>query len=304
VQPSPSWRALHDLLVRPIEALLPRAPGSRLTIFPHGPLSQLSFAALQDARGQYLIERYTIHYAPAAGALRFTSQSQRRAADAAAHYVLVADPAAMPSAPRGPLRALPGSRREVGTIAAMLPRESVSVLTGGDAREAAVRARLADATVIHFATHGIVRNDQPLESFLALGRTGDETPADGRLTAAEIYDLDLHADVVVLSACRSALGTVSGDGVLGLTRAFFYAGAASIVATMWDVADDPTRRLVPDFYRRRAAGAGKAEALREAQLRLLRDLRAGRVKLGTGDDAVILPENPFFWAAFVLTGEP
>src|SRR4029453_8449983 len=86
--------------------------------------------------------------------------------------------------------------------------------------------------------------------------------------------------------------------------AFFYAGAASIVATMWDVADDPTRRLVPDFYRRRAAGAGKAEALRDAQLRLLRDLRAGRVRIGTGDDAVRLPENPFFWAAFVLTGEP
>jgi CHAT domain-containing protein len=73
---------------------------------------------------------------------------------------------------------------------------------------------------------------------------------------------------------------------------------------MWDVADDPTRRLVPDFYRRRAAGAGKAEALRDAQLRLLRDLRAGRVRIGTGDDAVRLPENPFFWAAFVLTGEP
>ena len=73
---------------------------------------------------------------------------------------------------------------------------------------------------------------------------------------------------------------------------------------MWDVADDPTRRLLPDFYRRRADGAGKAEALREAQLRLLRDLRAGRVKVGLGESAVTLPENPFFWAAFVLTGEP
>src|ERR1700730_14593533 len=107
---------------------------------------------------------------------------------------------------------------------------------------------MRDATVIHLATHGIMRDDAPFDSFLALGHGALGTENDGRLTAGEIYSLDLRANLVVLSACRTALGEISGDGIAGLTRAFFYAGASSVVATMWDVADEPTGHLMPEVY--------------------------------------------------------
>jgi tetratricopeptide (TPR) repeat protein len=268
-----SLRELYSLLVRPIVGELPSSSGGRVTIVPHGPLLLLSFAALQDEGGRYLLERWTLNYAPSAAVFGFTG---RRAQE------------------------LPGARREVAAIAGAVAASHPTVLEGRGALESAVRNSLRSATVVHFATHGIVRDDEPLDSFLALGRTNAADADDGRLTAAKIYELNLHADLVVLSACRTALGELSGEGIAGLTRAFLSAGSASVMATMWDVADEPTYRLVPQFYRSRTRGQSKAEALRSAQLRLLADLRAGRVKLGT----LTLPEDPFFWAGFVLIGEP
>jgi CHAT domain-containing protein len=200
--------------------------------------------------------------------------------------------------------ALPGADREVHAIAGLVPSSQLTVLTGAEATEPAVRDRMRDATVIHLATHGIIRDDDPLGSFLALGRSGSDSEDDGRLTAGKIYGLHLQADVVVLSACRTALGTISGDGIAGLTRAFFYAGTPSVVATMWDVADEPTFRLVPEFYRALLAGQDKAAALRTAQLRLLRALRAGKVTITASGHTFTLPDQPFFWAGFVLLGEP
>ena len=100
-------------------------------------------------------------------------------------------------------------------------------------------------------------DEAPLDSFLALDATGpgDAPSDDGRLTAREVYDLDLHARLVVLSACRSGLGRPSGDGLFGMARAFFYAGAETTVATLWDVADEPSARLMPRFHELVAAGA-------------------------------------------------
>ena len=98
----------------------------------------------------------------------------------------------------------------------------------------------------------------------------------------DIYGLDLQASLVVLSACRTGLGQLSSDGIVGLTRAFFYAGAPSVVATLWDVADEPTFRLVSTFYSQLAAAPDKALALRAAQLSMLRALRAGEVKVPIG----------------------
>jgi CHAT domain-containing protein/tetratricopeptide (TPR) repeat protein len=295
------WRDLHRLLIQPVLSSLPRQAGARLTIVPHGPLFLLSFAALRDARGRYLLEDYTLDYAPTAGVFRFTNAAARRALDRVPEYLLVADPTSMATLPnQRPLAALPGARREIAAIQRFLPSGSVTVLRGDTARERDVRERMRTATVVHLATHGIVRNDDPLDSFLALGRNGPNAEDDGRLTAAKVYDLDLHADLIVLSGCRTALGAISGDGIASLTRAFLSAGTASVIATLWDVADEPTYRLVPDFYRLRALGSQKAEALRAAQLRLLRALRAGEIKIGD----VSLPEEPFLWAGFVLVGEP
>jgi CHAT domain-containing protein len=158
--------------------------------------------------------------------------------------------------------------------------------------------------VIHFATHGVLQDDQPVDSFLALGSASGAASNDGRLTAQEIYELDLQADLVVLSACRTGLGKISGDGIAGLTRAFFYAGTPSVMATLWDVADEPTSRLVAEFYRSYQRTHDKSQALRAAQLHLLRALRNGQVKATTPAGTFTLPEHPVFWAGFVLVGEP
>jgi len=110
---------------------------------------------------------------------------------------------------------------------------------------------------------------------------------------------------VVLSACRTALGRVTGDGVLGMTRAFFFAGASAVVATLWDVADEPAARLMRSFYAAWRRPVDKAAALRTAQLGLLRELRAGRLTVATTDGRrVALPEDPMLWAGFVLVGAP
>jgi len=127
---------------------------------------------------------------------------------------------------------------------------------------------------------------------------------DGRLTAREIYDLDLDADLVVLSACRTGLGAVSSDGVIGMARAFLYAGTPSVVATLWDVADEPSARLMPNLYRSLKRIPDKAQALRRAQLILLNDLRNGRVKVETKTGTAILGEHPILWASFILVGRP
>jgi CHAT domain-containing protein len=167
-----------------------------------------------------------------------------------------------------------------------------------------VRTEAPGKAVLHFATHAIVRNDDPSGSFLALGATPGGTDSDGRLTAQEVYSWELTADLVVLSACRSGDGRVTGDGVATFARAFIYAGAPSVVVSLWDVADEPTNQLLPDFYRAWFGGVSKARALRGAQLQLLRALRSGKVQVHTAAGLVTLPEHPALWAGFALIGEP
>ena len=308
-----NWRELYKLLIQPVEKWLPDRPGSLLTIEPHGPLLMLPFAALRNAQGHYLLERFTLHYVPAISLLEFTRETKPEAfipgvtaaGVAPRHYLLVADPAGIPNGPNGkPLPALPGARREVSAIARLLPVSDVTRLEGSQATEKRVQELAGQSTVIHFATHGIIRDDHPFDSFLALGSSGQGRGQDGRLTAQDIYSLHLHSDLVFLSACRSGLGVVSGDGILGLTRAFLYAGTPSVIASLWDVADEPTYRLTSSFYRGWLQGKNKGAALRSAQLSLLRALRAGEVRIHTSSGDVILPENPVFWASFVLEGAP
>jgi CHAT domain-containing protein len=201
---------------------------------------------------------------------------------------------------------LPAAQREVEAVRRLLePEDDVMVLTGSAAREAAVREALAGRTVVHLATHGVVRDDAPLRSFVALGADGAEPQRDGRLSAEEVYGLRLDASLVFLSACRSGRGRVTGDGVLGLSRAFLSAGAASLVTTLWDVPDVAAAALVPGFYRSYRQTGQRAQALRSAQLELLRRLRRGQVKAGTtAGGQVVLPDSPVPWAGFVVVGEP
>ena len=278
------WRQLYDLLVRPVRAHLPRTPGALVTIVPHGPLGALAFAALQNERGRYLLEDYTPHYVPAGAVLQFTAAKRHADSRRSGGVLLIADPALPPARSRlePQLARLPGARKEIRAIAPFVPRARLTMIQDAAATETRIRAAASGKTVLHFATHAIVRDDEPLRSYLALAAEENrEGSADGVLSAEEIYALDLDADLVVLSACRSAGGRVTGDGIATFARAFIYAGAPSLVASLWDVADEPTNRLLPDFYRAWMGGASKARALRAAQLRLLHDLRANLVRVDT-----------------------
>ncbi|HVZ71954.1 MAG TPA: CHAT domain-containing protein, partial [Polyangia bacterium] len=291
----PVWRQLYDVLVQPVARYLPAASGSRITIVPHGPLAGVPFAALRDPSGRYLVERYATHVAPAGAFFDYSAPRASRPVSA----LLVANPADMPRiAGEAPLVRLPGAAAEVRAIAKLWPAGEATVLAGADATELRVLAAAPHQGVVHFATHAIVRDTNPSASFLALGRAGDARDA-GELTPAKIEQLSLDADLVVLSACRSAGGPPTGDGIAALARAFISSGVPSVIATVWDVADAPTTRLLPAFYRAWLGGADKTSALRTAQLQLLADLRAGRVTVQTKLGTVVLPEDPMFWAGFV-----
>jgi CHAT domain-containing protein len=158
-------------------------------------------------------------------------------------------------------------------------------------RQAVLGDRLAAYRVVHFATHGILDTDRPALSGLALSSVDrDGRPQAGFLPLRDIYNLHLQADLVVLSGCRTALGReLSGEGLVGLTRGFQYAGAARVVASLWPVEDRATERLMTRFYRGLwSEKLPPAAALRAAQLAL----RAERPY-----------RDPFFWAGFVLAGD-
>ena len=301
-----SWRELYKTLIDPVRAHLP-ARGARVTIIPHGPLFQLSFAALRSPAGRYLIEDYELHYAPAASALEFTGRRQQAiTGNASGPWAIVGNPATLPVVRDRPLPPLPGAAEEIASIASIAPRGRVLRLDGAGADEAAL-ARTLDTSrpsVLHFATHGFVFDDPKTPPFLALNRRGTTDADDGRLTLDEVYGLHLTTDLVVLSACRTGSGQVSADGVVGLARGFFYAGTPTVVATFWDVTDQATSILMSGFYRNYAKARTKGPSLRAAQLALLADLRAGKVVVTAAGRRVTLPEHPLIWAAFFLSGEP
>jgi CHAT domain-containing protein len=307
---------LYALLIRPIRRYLPTGDDELLTIVPHGPLFRVSFAALQDSEGKYLIERYRLHYTPAVGVLQFTARANTAAPRQA---LLIGDPGALKAEDGEAMPALPWARKEVAEIAATLPQGAAHMLVDDQASEASVRARLEGVDLIHFATHGVIQQQRSLTSYLALrGGNGSDSAArfgsgtasidasnDGRLTAEEVYELQLQARLVVLSACSTALGPMTGDGVIGFTRAFLYAGASSVIATEWDVPDEAGYELMRRFYRQRTAVPGaESLALRAAQVGVIRALRSGTLKVTTPSGEVALPEHPLFWAGFVLVGEP
>ncbi|MBZ0100714.1 MAG: CHAT domain-containing protein [Thermoanaerobaculia bacterium] len=300
-------RELDRLLIEPIARWLPRQREQVVTIVPHGRLFLLSFAALLDADGSYLVEKHALSYVPALSLLAWTDREP--AATVADRRALVVGNPAMPPVPGRDrvLEALPGAEREALAVARSLGGAGRAVvLTGRGANEPEVRRLAARAPILHLATHGLLRDDAPLDSFVALAPAGvpdvggDSAASDGRWTMAEIQDGRLGADLVTLSACDTGLGPVSGDGVLGLSRAFLVAGARSALVSLWRVADEVAFFQMERFYRELAPGADRAGALRTAQLATLAALRARELRTPSGRP---IPESPAYWAPFVLVGE-
>lgn len=302
-------RKLHHILILPVASRLPADPDRLVTIVPHGPLFLVSFAALLGGDGKYLVDRHTLAYSPAIGVLRYTENKRRRAAEGGSSGLLLVGNPSMPvsSGGRLPLSSLPAAEAEARAIGRLYPAGRVTALTGSGAREETFRELAPGETIIHLATHAVLYDDEPLSSFLALapskesgaGRLASER--DGLLTVREVFDLDLRASLVTLSACSTGLGLVNGDGVLGLSRAFLSAGTPSVLVSLWRVADSVTRFQMERFYRALIeTGGDKARAIRRAELETIRELRHSRLLAPSGR---ALPEEPLLWAPFVLVGE-
>jgi len=196
------------------------------------------------------------------------------------------------SGARGTLSRLPFSRSEAVAVAALAPPTSVLQATDFAASLALVTSgRLADYRIVHFATHGLINSARPELSGLALSMVDTQgRNQDGFLWLNTIYNLRLSADLVVLSACQSALGKeIAGEGLVGLTRGFMYAGARRVIASLWQVDDVATAELMKRFYR----------GLLQERLTPAAALRAAQLELQHTPQW----SSPYFWAGFVLQGD-
>lgn len=264
-------RELYDILIRPAEAHL--RSKSELGIVLHDDLRLLPFHALNDGRA-YLIERYAVWYAPSVSLLDLCFQRHRRSEG---RVLAIGAPDL-----GNPRLTLPFAEQEVNTIALLFGTEAY---VGSRANLSVLREQWKQCDILHVACHAYFDAERPEQSALLLTPGAEDT---GRIEAQELFTLgyDLPINQVTLSACQTSLG--AGSDLTGLATGFLYAGASAIVASLWSVDDFSTGELMVSFYRELTTG-GRAAALREAQLKLLRS-----------------PEHahPYFWAGFQLIGAP
>ncbi|MEW5734482.1 MAG: CHAT domain-containing protein [Thermodesulfobacteriota bacterium] len=244
----------------------PRIAGKDLIIVPFGALHALPFQAFLNGERR-LFEDAALSYAPSATVLSFALQ---KPAPRTGGALVVGDPTSD----------LPNARQEAGAVAAMLPGSRL--LLEGQGTKKAVKENAGSSSVIHLAAHGVYDADAPLRSRILLAKGEDK---DGALTAEEIFSLSLPGSLVVLSACESAVSEArGGDELIGLSRGFLFAGARSLVASLWPVSDEATYLTMTEFYKNLAA-MPKNQALRQAQKTTMEKY-----------------PSPFYWAPFTLTG--
>ncbi|NEO97028.1 MAG: CHAT domain-containing protein, partial [Moorea sp. SIO3G5] len=285
---------LYQLLITPIVDVLPTNPSDRIIFIPHQELFLVPFAALQDDEGNYLIENHTILTAPSIQSLSFTRKNWHRVQDSTGTPLIVGNPT-MPKINVGreqkPLTPLSGAEKEALTIAELL---NTTALIGPLATESTIVEKMANASVIHLATHGLLDG---IYYRGAIALAPDEPDHDGFLTSREIligYGLPgkslLNAKLVVLSACDTGRGEIKGEGVVGLSRSLIAAGVPTLVVSLWQVPDHDTAKLMKEFYTNiYTHKMDKAKAMREAMLSMLND--------GDGNP------DPKAWAAFTVIGE-
>jgi CHAT domain-containing protein len=288
-------RRLYTAIVAPAEAML--APRTRLMISADGSLHYLPFEALltddprassQDnaARYPYLVNRWAVGYLPSLSVLarvKARRATRPQAEGTALGFFGVADPVVRPR--------LPHARQEVAALSARFEREGARTYVGEAATETRVKTDAAFSTArrIHFATHATSDALDPARTGLLLGNAGPASGDEGMLRTSEIFRLRIRADLVVLSACDTAMGPeVRGEGPMGLARAFLYAGAASVAVSLWRVADASTSHLMSAFYGQ-LEPAGAVDALQAAKRTMIRS--------GAWS-------HPYYWAPFVLIGDP
>jgi len=252
-------RGLYQDLVAP---LAPALTGRHLIVAPHGVLHSLPFHAFLDG-GEYMIDRFSLSFAPSASVYA-RCQNKPAASGSCSLLLGVHD------------RKVPWIRREIRSVAAVVPEPRVFL--GRQATMDILRTAGATSRMIHIATHGYFRRDNPAFSSVRL--------ADSYLSLYELYNLKLPVELLTLSGCCTGLnGIVAGDELLGLTRGLLRAGAQALLLTLWDVHDHSTAEFMQSFYSH-LQGQEKSSALREAML----DLRKRY-------------PHPYHWAPFVLVGK-
>jgi CHAT domain-containing protein/Tfp pilus assembly protein PilF len=296
--PTEELKQLHKILIAPIANLLPKDPNEKIIFIPQESLFLVPFPALLDDKGKYLIEKHTILTAPSIQVLDLTrkqKQNSFKIETSNRNTALVVGNPTMPKIKIGDLESnlkpLPGSQKEALKIAKFF---NIEALTGSKATKSSIMQKMEQASIIHLATHGLLHDFKGfgVPGAIALAPSGNKNDSiDGLLTAGEILDMKLKADLVVLSACDTGRGTITGDGVIGLSRSLFSAGVPSVIVSLWAVDDDSTAFLMTEFYQNllnKEKPLNKAQALRQAMLTTMKQKEYS---------------NPLHWAAFTLIGE-
>jgi len=304
--------ALTQILLGPAVAQL---GSKRLVVVADGALQYIPFSALPDPvrKGTPLVATHEIVNIPSATALAVLRKDATERRPAPKLVAVLADPVfetndpRLASTPRSSqpkpaapgsrdamldVRRLPYTRQEAATIVRLVPAGmSKEALDFEASRETATGPELSQFRILHYATHAFVNSQQPELSGIVLSLLDRQArPRDGFLRLIDLYNLRLNADLVVLSACQTALGKeIKGEGLIGLSRGFFYAGAPRVVASLWKVDDRATTELMRQFYQGMLVQhSSPATALRAAQIAMWKQNRW---------------RSPYYWGAFVLQGE-
>jgi CHAT domain-containing protein len=297
-------------LVFPLEED-PKSEIDNLIVIPDGVLHYLPFETLRirnEGKAIYLVEKYKISYGPSSTSLLLLKEKPRRlrpeksllafgdplergrkSSKELSEKVSADFPGDAYSGAGFVFPPLPYSRQEVLDIARLFPAQNRTIYMQGAATESILKKTLVEKyDIVHFACHGLMDEKFPFRSALVLSPDRNQEE-DGFLQVREIYGLKMNAGLVVLSACDSGNGTLErGEGLLGLTRTFLYAGARAVLSSIWSVNDRSTAVFMEDFYKGLVRGEDKITALRTTKLKMLRSERS----------------HPYYWAGFVLNGDP
>ena len=284
IQGYPLLRLLHQILIEPIADLLPTDPNTPIIFIPHYELFLVPFTALQSANNRYLIEDHTILTAPSIQVLEQTSEHQERVRGLRQSALVVGDPTIHPELQKQyEIRQLPWAAEAAEEIAVILGTEAI---VGEKATKVAILERMLNTRIIHLSAHGLLDDIQGsgIPGTIILAPSGDTD--DGALNAVEILQLKLDSELVVLSACSTGGGKITGDGVNGLSRCFILAGVPSIIVSLWNMGADSAKLVMIEFYQNLQRGDNRDTALRHAML--------------SAKDEFPSPSD---WASFTLIGE-
>lgn len=262
---------LYSILISPVEKEIKQT--DNLVIIPNGSLHFIPYQALINEKGEYLVQKYNLSYSPSASVYNLCLDKEIKPGKKFMGMAL-ADVSV------GNFAGLPGTEDELKKILPLFT-DNISAF-GKESTETFAKKNVKGYNLIHFATHGSYNYRQPLYSFLLFTPSDDE---DGRLNVFEVFELNLNSKLVTLSACETGLGNINqGDELIGLSRAFLYAGSSAVIVSLWSVADYPTSILMTNFYRY-SKDHPFQEALTLAQREVIK----------------VYPQ-PIYWSPFILIG--